>query len=175
MDYPFDLGYTAFPTLPTDQVPSQAVVSWFRPVGTTCCPYPRICGQHSGSCLCESITRSRNLNICGISSLPFCSSLLVCIFVSPALIFPLFLCLSLPVSKFLWFSVSPTLSRSPPKLYVSSPSSGVSASCLSSSPHLQACPERQPPGSNPQLSRPWAAGDSGSVTSEDPRAPSMTT
>lgn len=156
---------------------SQAVVSWYHPVGTSCCPYLWTGGQHSGSCRCVSITRSGNLNICG-TSLPFCSSvpappaLHLCLSSSDLSSLP---SLSLPVSKFLWFSVSPSLSLSPPKLYVSSPSSGVSASCLSSSPHLQACPQRQPPGPIPQLSRPWAAGDSGSVTSEDPRAPSMTT
>lgn len=52
---------------------SQAVVSWYHPVGTSCCPYLWTGGQHSGSCQCVSITRSGNLNICG-TSLPFCSS-----------------------------------------------------------------------------------------------------
>lgn len=77
---------------------SQAVVSWYLSVGTTCCPYPRTRGQHSGSCLCVSITRSGNLNICGTSSLSFCSSVPV----PPSL----HLCLSSSGLSFLSFLVS---------------------------------------------------------------------
>ena len=126
-----------------------------------CCPRPRTDGWHSAFCWCVSITWSRSLSVQrNISPL-----LVSCpcapisgIFAAPALdLFP-YLCQS--VFRLLWFSGSPSLSLCPPQAVCLLPSSwGL---CLPSPhPHLQAFLRRQPQGPIPQLSRPWAAGDSG--------------
>lgn len=166
-------GISAFPQTPgsTQQVPSLG--PWHHTVA--CCPCPRLVGSTWCLACVVPITHSGHLNVCG-AFLYFCLRSLSPIpaSLSPALnLFSLFslLCQCFQISLVLCLPTSESLSS---QLHVSCPSVFLASYLsISASPGLLCGGTSLSP---PPAVRPWGAGDSGSVISEDSaEAPSMTT